>query len=247
MTAMTLPRIDTTTRYTAICPACSGSHETISPFRDPDPGELLSRLCSPCDQKRLEDQKAEEHRRKVAARLDTWNATCPARYRNFDPARFTGNVAKLSEAMRWEFGSKGLVLHGHTGQGKTWAAFRLAEREFMENGRNVKVINGNRLRELAGMAYESSRQYNGELKSLISSKLLLINDPFKAKITDKIEEALWDIIDERYEWKRPIILTMNGVAANVEPLLSPDRGRAMFRRLREDNIAIHFPKPLEDQ
>jgi DNA replication protein DnaC len=99
------------------------------------------------------------------------------------------------------------------------------------------------LRELAAIAGESNVRYNQELSRIIRAELLVLNDPFKVKLTDKVEEALWEIVDERYEEERPIITTMNGVAKNIEPLLSPDRGKALFRRLREENHAIHFPNP----
>lgn len=243
--------------YDAECTQCGASFMTAAFFREPQPGEKLKSVCEACSGRREREREEEERTRKLNILEQHWRedwhtvdgdprkAICPRRYQNFDEKRFTGNRQKLEEAMAWEFGPKGLVLHGHTGQGKTWAAFMVAKREHFENRRGVMSLNGNRLREVVSIVSESNTRYNQELGLLIRCQLLVINDPFKVKLTDKVEEALWEIIDERYEWERPIVLTMNGVAANIEPLLSPDRGKALFRRLREENHTIHFPAPKD--
>ncbi len=252
----------------AVCPSCQAKHQVQALFRAPNPGEVRSRLCESCEaaeEKRREDerkewekQQEEEQRRERLKELDErWRsgficfdrgqvpAICPKRFQDFDPERFTGNRDKLNEAVEWQFGPQGLVLHGYTGQGKSWAAFLIAKREHFA-GRRVSVVNGSRLRDLVALSASSNTEYNREVHRIIDASLVVLNDPFKAKLTDKVEETLWTIVDERYEAERPIILTMNGVSANVEPLLSPERGKALFRRLREESQIIHFPKPEKD-
>ena len=234
------PTID----YLVMYPVCRKRRSVVHLLRMPKPGEVIEMICDGCRSARHQEQLRIQEGRQHAERLQAWEQMCPRRYRLFDPDRFDGNAEMMARAMEWEFGPRGLVLHGHTGQGKSWAAFRIAKREHFA-GRKVTVVNGNRLREIVSIVTESNYRYNEALGRIIRAELLILNDPFKAKITDKIEEALWEIIDERHEWERPIILTMNGVAANIEPMLSPDRGAALFRRLREENQTIHFPEPKQ--
>jgi|DEB0MinimDraft_6_1074348.scaffolds.fasta_scaffold05637_7 DNA replication protein DnaC len=247
---MLLDLTDRIRTYTVHCPECGIEHQA-GMFSSSSASQPKAVLCDECADKARENEKERELLAVLKARWESdWydpsgdlhKAVCPKRYRNFNSDLFKGNQAKINEALKWQFGSKGLVLHGHTGQGKTWAAFLIAKREHFK-GRKVMVVNGNRLRELAAIAGESNVRYNQELSRIIRAELLVLNDPFKVKLTDKVEEALWEIVDERYEEERPIITTMNGVAKNIEPLLSPDRGKALFRRLREENHAIHFPNP----
>lgn len=236
--------------YTAECPECGIEHQAgMFASSSVDPPKRV--MCDDCADKARESEKQTEVLGELRRRWESdWfdgngemqSAVCPKRYRNFNSELFTGNHQKIKDALKWEFGSKGLVLHGHTGQGKTWAAFLIAKREHFA-GRKVSVVNGNRLRELVSIAGESNVKYNAELRRIIGAELLVLNDPFKVKLTDKVEEALWEIVDERYEEERPIIITMNGVSKNILPLLSPDRGKALFRRIKEDNHAIHFPSP----
>lgn len=232
------PTID----YLVLCPVCRKRRSVVHLLRLPKPGEVLEMICDGCRSARHQEELRIQEGRQHAERLQAWEQMCPRRYRHFDASLFTGDSEKLAEALAWRFRSRGLVLHGHTGQGKTWAAFEIAKREHFA-GRKVVIVNGNRLREIVSIVTESNHRYSVELRKVARSELLILNDPFKVKLTDKIEEALWEIVDERYEWARPIILTMNGVAANIEPLLSPDRGKALFRRLREENQTIHFPEP----
>lgn len=236
--------------YQATCPSCKESF-LAGTFNHLDGARPAQVECETCNTKRAKAEREARHQADLKDRwVNDWHnregdlqkPICPKRYRDFDPSLFKGNTEKMNQALGWEFGRKGLALHGATGQGKTWAAFRVAKREHLA-GRRVVIVNGNRLREIVSLVSESVATYNKEIRRIITAQLVVLNDPFKVKVTGKVEEALWEIVDERYEEERPIILTMNGVASHIEPLLSPDRGKALFRRLREDNEAIHFPEP----
>ncbi len=73
--------------------------------------------------------------------------------------------------------------------------------------------------------------------------LLLLDDVFKGKLSDGLEQAIYSIISLRTENEKPTILTLNDVGETLLARMSPDRGPALVRRLREFCEMISFTKP----
>ena len=213
---------------TVTCIECSKTWETTVPRAF---SHKTYAICDKC--------QAERVTRNLEKR---WFEICPKRYQRFDPERFTGNQEKLDEAREWQWEINGLVLHGYTGQGKTWAAMLIGRREFLA-GRTVEIVDDFLLCRLITAKGLSMESYHSALSRICSRDLVILDDPFKGTLTESTQGALWTIINERYNQARPNIVTMNGTSENIEPLLTDDRAKPLFQRLRTTSKIIHFPKP----
>lgn len=146
---------------------------------------------------------------------------------------------KMDMAMKWKFGQKGLLLYGPTGCGKSRVAWEIVKREAL-SGRTVKSINSFEIAKYPAMIMNDSSRLEQYTEGVVNVDLLLLDDVFKAKPTERVEELLFSIIDERGQWERPCIVTLNDTGETLESRLSTDRGPAMIRRLRDYCQAIQF-------
>lgn len=146
---------------------------------------------------------------------------------------------KLDMAMRWGYGPEGLLLYGPTGCGKSRVAWEIAKRE-ISSGRRVKCVDGFELARYPAMFLNDSGKAQKFADELASVEILMLDDVFKAKATERVEELLFAVIDERGQWERPCIVTLNDTGETLTERLSSDRGPALIRRLRDYCQAIKF-------
>lgn len=146
---------------------------------------------------------------------------------------------KLDSAMRWEFGPKGLLLHGQTGCGKSRIIWKVAEREVLA-GRSLCHVNSFELSRYPSLFMAGDDAAGKFADKLVKADVLLLDDVFKAKPTERVEELLFGVIDERGSWERPCLITLNDTGESLGERLSIDRGPALIRRLREYCYTIQF-------
>lgn len=120
---------------------------------------------------------------------------------------------KISNAMQkyavqfetFKQNSKGLLLYGSVGTGKTYYAACIANR-LIDNGYTCLMTNFARLtNQIQGM-YEGKQEF---LDSLNSYSLLVIDDLGAERKTDFMQEMVFNIIDSRYRSGLPFIITTN--------------------------------------
>ena len=145
----------------------------------------------------------------------------------------------LDAVLRWQFGAKGLVMFGATGLGKSRCAWALAKRE-IEAGRDVQPIDALALSRYPAMLMADNNEAEKLSNRLATCELLLLDDPFKVKPTERVEELLFLAVDQRMQWQRPIIATLNDTGDTLLARLSSDRGPALIRRLRESCDVLNF-------
>ena len=203
-------------------------------------------LCKECwnDEKQKNYEQKQEHwkeevKRLRAERCETqWLKVCRPLYRNTDINRLPKDQYK--KAMSWEYGPKGLLLHGPTGTGKTRIALQV-----------LKVIND---QDIVISAFDStdfvnicaSKFMDGSgnkwIQSLIEVPMLFIDDMGNEPSGERGAGELFHVIKRRGEEELPIIITTNSVGKELAGKLKgpEDRGSAMVRRLREfcDTIAF---------
>lgn len=169
-----------------------------------------------------------------------WERICPPCFQNTEPSRLP-SPTKLQRVLQWQYGPKGLVLHGVTGIGKSRCLYELLKREF-KAGRSICVMDhssGYRYAE----AYESGpNAVNRWVEHRCKVDILAFDDLFKAKLTESFEQVVFTITAQRTERGLPILMTTQDVGKTLEQRMSPDRGPALIRRLREFCEPISFSK-----
>ena len=130
---------------------------------------------------------------------------------------------KLDMALRWQFGPEGLLLYGPTGCGKSRVAWEIGKRE-LAAGRDFRCVDGFELSKYPALCMSDSESARKFAESLAHAQILMLDDVFKAKATERVEELLFGVIDER------------GLVGR----LSADRCPALIRRLREYCQTIQF-------
>jgi DNA replication protein DnaC len=196
---------------------------------------VICSACSDRDNQRLTRQIMD---RSACVRAERWKQLCPPDFLETKRERLP-IPKKCDEVMSWEHGPQGLFLAGPTATGKSRCAWLLAKRQWMA-GKSVRCLD-----YAGGIAYasrysESPKLVEDWLERHCSVDLLLLDDVFKTRVTDSFESALFFVIARRTENQLPIIITANDSAATLLQRLSPDRGDAMLRRLKEFCKVISF-------
>jgi DNA replication protein DnaC len=209
----------------------SFSYEPVPHPSYPDREVFARTVCPECEADDEKDRESREAAATLAERERTWKFLCPRDYAATLPRRLP-QPQLLQTVLAWKFGPRGLVLVGPTQRGKTRCAWELARREFFQ-GRYVKCVTAYDLAAYPAKVYHDSGGAAKWIEIAASADLLILDDVFKAKPTDRAEEALFCIVEERTSRGRPIVATLNDSPATLKARLSQDRGEPLVRRLVE--------------
>ena len=164
-------------------------------------------------------------------RLSAWQKLCPALYQETDTERLT--AAKLARVMAWQHGRRGLIIHGPSRQGKTRLMWLLLKRLLNDERREVVWHDGASFGRQCGEAFGDSR---GEewLQRIVTAEIWFIDDLGQFKLTERVEESLWSVVEHRTRELRPILATTQWVGDElVKRFVEEERGKAVVNRLRE--------------
>lgn len=240
--------IEIESMFTAFSATCVGCGEDFTGGRFagvPMPSELF---CPKCQEKARE---ADLRAKREAKWFKPWHdrngilreALCPKFYQQFDDSLFGGDREALATAKAWDPESgRGLVMWGHPGTGKTWALYELARGCLVERNMRIEIIHQQTLRRLAGLMSRSVDEYDYMLEQYCRAEVLFVDDPFKARLTARLDEAVFELINERYIAQRPTVLAMNGGAKTLFQFVSEDRVGPLKRRLAESCGSVPFKK-----
>lgn len=149
---------------------------------------------------------------------------------------------KIQECLDWNpAGDKtGLLLHGTTGVGKTRGIWEVVRRLWCLEAKKDKQLSFHFLtmRNLEGMIEKSfgERHHATMMETIIETKLLVLDDFGKERLTQRMASDLFSIIDERSTNRRATIISTN---FNGQTLLErfdsrdKETGVAMIRRFKD--------------
>ena len=223
-----------------ICTDCGSNFDAENIFM----GERLLwsiSTCDSCNEKAVAAQAEEERLKRQEARKTQFWCDVPPLYQDTDESRLQPILVAAINA--WEYNTKGLGFIGKSGAGKTRAAVLLLQRIAME-GKSICFMKSVKLTKYAADKFSDDHKEQETAKERIRqayrSKLLLIDDIGKGRLSPTAEELLFDIIDERTERGLPIIWTSNSGAKALREMLSQDRADALIRRLAEFTTVTHI-------
>jgi hypothetical protein len=171
-------------------------------------------------------------------RGDEWGGICPPLYQD-TVLDMIPSPAK-QKALAWQWGQKGLMLHGATGSGKTRTAYLILKREHMAGRMIVTMTHTEFSREAVRLAVADSPGASARwTKIMARCDILFIDDFGKSRFSDlkgnarHADELMFDILDRRITTKLPTILTTNDVGESLIRRLPESHAEPLVRRLRE--------------
>lgn len=158
----------------------------------------------------------------------------PPLYRESDVDRlpFPDQVDPI---ISWAYksGAKGLWINGDTRTGKTRSICLLVER-LVSRGVDVRAFFHGSFPDELLEAIRSDRNFRRWKRELAAIPLVVIDDLFAEKMTERTEAALFELIDERIAYLRPTIITTQVVAKEAKDRFhSASRFEAFFARIKE--------------
>lgn len=159
------------------------------------------------------EAQAERNRIIRETRAQKWDEKVPRMWSQWGfsslPDSYKG---ALDEWLKTKFpDGKNLILYGPTGSGKTAMAYAVA-RELYLNGLKVKIWEVADLLGVLRPSYENKDSVSRSdtvLEQVKKADVLVLDDLGAEKRTEKTDELIYTIVNHRWEWKLPIIVTTN--------------------------------------
>lgn len=187
--------------------------------------------CAACDDRKVAERRAEVVRRDAEQdRIRTENRKAqilemiPPTFRDTDRLHPAMQNPRVIEAMKWDFGPQGLLVHGQTGGGKSRACYLLAQRE-AELGKDVLIFPPAEFSRQMAEAFREGREERFH-RILKDADLVFLDDLGKEKMTLRVQEELFALVDYRITHRKPILITTNFV------------GDKLIRRFEDVEAAI---------
>lgn len=176
------------------------------------------------------------------------NEVIPERYKGIEES---GQASKTVDLVLQS--GAGVIIHGDNGTGKTTLAYSI---------KNVCVNRGITcvMKNVASLFYEIRRsfsQQDGEADKLvdacIDAEVLVLDDFGKEPDTEYTQSTLYQIVDQRYVNKRPIIVTTNRTMGQIADWRERSEfANATWSRLIDHAARVHleqvkregFSKPM---
>lgn len=205
----------------------------------------LNIVCDKCKETSDENVKnmircAFQHEREQA-----WLKICPPIYQESNLEQMP-DMKAYNDTMKWSYNSRGLILRGKTGSGKTRTAWMLVKREWM-TGRKIECFGAKELsRECVKVATESAIYAKRWTKHMGEVDILFIDDFGKSDMSEFVKATLFELIENRISNLKPLILTTNDTGETLVKRFSSEQGEPIVRRLREycDSIVFKLPQKI---
>ena len=171
----------------------------------------------------------------------------PPLFRQTDRARLEKETSseQIYYALQWELKAKGkgLVLVGDTRTGKTRTLCLLLGKLIRE-GHQVRAFFHGSFSDGLVEVMRSERSYRAWKRKVTQASLLVIDDLFSEKLTERCEASLFEILDERICNYRPTLITTQVTKREgLKRFHSLKRAEAFYARINEFFQIIPCGKP----
>jgi len=175
-------------------------------------------------------------------RAEAWCKICPPLFQDTIASRLPAE--QLAKVMSWQYGPRGLILVGPPRTGKTRSVWLLLQRLYVEQGYTVKAYSGTHWAVEVMSRYGEPSSLRRWYEMLVTVDVLFLDDPFKVRMTEAQELALWSVFDERSAYCKPILLTCNTDGNTLKMRMTEsgavERADALISRIREFCEPVSF-------
>lgn len=174
------------------------------------------------------------------SRLQDWTKICPEEFRKeIRPGSRGFNRPRLDAVLVWEYGEKGLYIHGPSGLCKTRCMFQLLDRE-NKCGRTVGAWMHGNLRALFTAMASGDGNLNRFVDELLALDIVFIDDLGKGRQTPAAEEAFFALLDGRARKCRPTMFTSNLNPLAASRQFSEEFRDSFLRRLEDKTVTMEW-------
>lgn len=232
------------------CKKCSATFTT--PVFNFGKVTMQADYCDACEADvEAEYEKREANQRQESLKLEReakYDSICPKWPEPTDIDRIPAPRKSVERVLSWRYNSKGLLLIGDTGSGKTRTVWLLLRRLMVDELRDVMAIKSTALAQRLGEAAGNSMSdHSALLRRLCQAQILFIDDLGKQRFTDRHDSDIFTVIDERTENGRPTIITTRyDGEALAGRFFDAMTGRDVVRRIREFTQGVVFSKPTTE-
>jgi DNA replication protein DnaC len=218
------------TSSSTVCPHCGGSgfYKKAVPFGHPDFAKLFPCVC----------KMAEQEQREAARLLEISNlaAFLDKTFETFNP-NVPGVRRAYLRALEYARQPRGwLILFGNYGCGKTHLAAAIANQLIRNHYRVLFAVVPDLLDHLRSTFGPSSEiEYDQRFEDIREADVLILDDLGTENTTSWAREKLFQIINHRYNFALPTVITSNRKPEEIDPRIF---SRMSDRALCEEHIII---------
>lgn len=195
--------------------------------------------CDPCSERLIIESKQRREAERLAARVTMAADFIPHSYRDTREEMIS---KRHRDALAHAFDSGiGAVLHGQSGCGKSWTAYRMISTRISDGiFRDAEALTGSQISRLVLDSFGDRSSQQDAARALIERvkrvDCLLLDDLDKFRPNSTGVEFLFDLFETRTARSLPIVVTTQATGDVLESLLTDNRQStapaAIVRRIR---------------
>ena len=171
----------------------------------------------------------EEAENEFVRMQESWENSVPPRMAKWTPDDLDADSLEAFQEWRESGGKRNVIIMGPVGTGKSVAGYAFLRHVHGCGVWRCKAISTVRLMELLRPSDEQI-----PLDRVASMDVLMLDDLGSEKPSEWVEERLFMLMDERWQYERPTIATTNLAPKRLREVL----GDRTYSRLQDDAIAL---------